>query len=211
MLMHRFTAATAVIILAVSGLSAPPAFASFVMTLKPVGSNIIAAGSGSFNLNDLSPNAPILAAPPLIAPSFAEIASGTSVLNGALFDFYWTSSGFTGPTSFGSGTSTDAGNSSGDNIEFGDPAFANILFLLLPHGYTSGELLSTTATFTDADFTSLGVTPGTYVWTWGSGPDQSFTLDAVNAVPEPPAFGLFALGLVFIGIVRQWSRGQKPD
>jgi hypothetical protein len=34
-------------------------------------------------------------------------------------------------------------------------------------------------TFTGASFASLGLTPGTYVWTWGAGdlPNQNFTLN----------------------------------
>jgi hypothetical protein len=31
-------------------------------------------------------------------------------------------------------------------------------------------------TFNNATFASLGVTPGTYVWSWGTGPNQNFTL-----------------------------------
>jgi hypothetical protein len=33
-------------------------------------------------------------------------------------------------------------------------------------------------------FSSLGATPGTYEWTWGSGANQSFTFD-IEAVPVP--------------------------
>ncbi|MGH8117063.1 MAG: PEP-CTERM sorting domain-containing protein [Rhodanobacteraceae bacterium] len=41
--------------------------------------------------------------------------------------------------------------------------------------------------------------PGTYTWTWGTGADQSFTLDIVNAVPEPAALGMFGFGVLLIG------------
>jgi hypothetical protein len=46
----------------------------------------------------------------------------------------------------------------------------------VPHGYVSGAALSDNMTFDDATFASLFVTPGTYVWTWGDGADQRFTL-----------------------------------
>ena len=47
----------------------------------------------------------------------------------------------------------------------------------MPQGYVSGGALSDSMTFNNATFASLGVTPGTYVWTWGTGlPNQNFTL-----------------------------------
>ena len=49
--------------------------------------------------------------------------------------------------------------------------------LFVPSGYLSGNPLSGTSTYNNATFASLGVTPGTYVWTWGAGgANQNFTL-----------------------------------
>jgi hypothetical protein len=109
---------------------------------------------------------------------------------------------FAGPTSFGSGSYTPATSASGDLIEFlgayvsgfGGPN------IWLPSGYVSGSELSSSATWDNATFASLGVTPGSFVWTWGNGADQRFTLDIVNAtVPEPAALGVFGLGMLLIG------------
>jgi len=38
-------------------------------------------------------------------------------------------------------------------------------------------------TFNNATLASLGVTPGTYVWTWGDGANQRFTL-RIGTVPD---------------------------
>ena len=57
----------------------------------------------------------------------------------------------------------------------GDVVGVQGLLLLVPQGYVSGNPLSGSATFDNATFASLGITPGTYTWTWGTGVD-SFTL-----------------------------------
>jgi hypothetical protein len=37
------------------------------------------------------------------------------------------------------------------------------------------------AIYSDATLATLGVTPGTYVWTWGPGPNQNFMLEILSA------------------------------
>jgi hypothetical protein len=87
--------------------------------------------------------------------------------------------GFTGPTSFGGGQGRSA--SSGDLV-----AINNITVvgrILLPSGYVSGSMLLDSATWDNQTFNTLGVTVGTYTWTWGSGAHaDSFTLD-IKAAP----------------------------
>lgn len=56
-------------------------------------------------------------------------------------------------------------------------------------------------------FESLGATPRTYVWTWGSGPTaDSFPLDI--GVPEPSGILLLALPLGVVGRLTQ--RRRRP-
>jgi hypothetical protein len=40
-------------------------------------------------------------------------------------------------------------------------------------------------TFNNVTLADLGVTPGTYVWTWGDGANQNFTL-RIGSVGVPP-------------------------
>ena len=59
----------------------------------------------------------------------------------------------------------------------------------MPAGYNSGDLLNGSSTFTGATFASLGVTPGTYIWSWGveeEGTADSFILNigGTSTVPE---------------------------
>ena len=56
----------------------------------------------------------------------------------------------------------------------------------MPTGYVSGAALSDDMTFNNSTFASLGVTPGTYVWSWGQGANQRFTL-IIGRVGVPDA------------------------
>lgn len=70
--------------------------------------------------------------------------------------------------------------------------------LSVPLDYVSGSALSDSSTYYSQTFSSLGVRPGSYVWTWGSGATaDSFTLD-IGSVPEPSSALLFALGLLIL-------------
>jgi hypothetical protein len=133
----------------------------------------------------------------LIWPSIGnlQLASGVG-------EFY---TGLAGPSSFGTGGETPASSKSGTLVGI----YGDISELLLPTGYSSGTVLSDTDTFDNATLASLGLNPGTYVWTWG-GPtdpaDQSFTLE-IGATPLPAALPLFASGLGAIGLLAwHWKR-----
>ena len=162
-----FTAVTA------APFSVRPAQA-YSVTLEQVGSNVVANGSGAFNLTGLTFQFSETASGVGVLPSEGEISTGPTGF--VTLDIY---TGFTGPTSFGSGSDSLANTGSGDLVdiqgEFGH--------LFVPHGYVSGAALSDSMTFNNQTFASLGLTPGTYVWTWGTGlENQNFTL--VIGVPD---------------------------
>jgi hypothetical protein len=54
-------------------------------------------------------------------------------------------------------------------------------------------------TFTGATFASLGLTPGTYEWTWGDGRNQNFTL-IIGQVPDGGTT-VSLLGFALLGLV----------
>ena len=178
---------------------APASATAFVLRMTQQGSNVVATGSGEFDLSSLTNvnTATSLSESPGIYPSTSAAGIGTGV-HGALFDSY-TGSG-TGPTSFGSGGYTSATTGTGDAVAIVIGAF-DVPLLFVPTGYVSGTALSDTAIYDNASFASLGATPGTYVWRWGSTADQSFTLVISNAVgvPEPAALGMFGFGVLLIG------------
>jgi hypothetical protein len=120
-----------------------------------MGANVVATGSGAINLTGLT---------------FSNTSGGGAGIVANLGDVIMTSGssdlyrGFTGPTNFGSGgpfgTNTFSGDSVGISPDLG--------LLGVPPGYVSGAALSDSMTFNNATFASLGLTPGTYVWTWGA-------------------------------------------
>jgi hypothetical protein len=80
--------------------------------------------------------------------------------------------------------------------------------LVVPVGY-SGAALSDTATYDSQTFSSLGATPGTYKWTWGTGPNQNFTLVIGTVVPEPSTWAMMLLGFVGLGFMGYQSAGRR--
>jgi hypothetical protein len=183
--------ATTLAIVLACAISVQSAQAGYIVTLQEVGSNVVAKGSGPIDLTALS----LLGSGggiqlPKIAPQIAGIFTG----KGASADAFRGT--ITGPTSFGSGSLivTFPTSSSGDIVGlFGPPG----PLIIVPHGYTSDTALSDTSIYHGATFASLGVTPGTYEWTWGDGANQNFTLEtlAPTAPDSGSALGLLALAL----------------
>jgi hypothetical protein len=87
-----------------------------------------------------------------------------------------------GPTSFGSGGATPASSGSGDMVGIFPIHLIFERALIVPRGYVSGTALSGRAIYSGKTLASLGVTPGTYVWRWGSGASQNFTLKILSAI-----------------------------
>jgi hypothetical protein len=77
--------------------------------------------------------------------------------------------------------------------------------LAVPQGYVSGNALTDSMTFDNESFASLGVTPGTYVWSWGDGANQRFTL-IIGGVGVPDGgstVSLLSFALVGLAALRR--------
>ena len=168
-------------------LVATPAHAAYVLTLTQVGSEVVAVGIGSFNLTGLSGPGAVGSFDGII-PDEAFLTVGTP----ASGDLYH---GALGPTSFGSRSVTGATTSTGNfTMIQGGPSEA----IGVPEGYVSGTSLSSTTVFNNATFASLGFTPGTYKYTWGSGASaDSLT---ITTAPEPSTWALLGVGVGLLGL-----------
>jgi len=104
-----------------------PAQAGYIVTLKQVGSNVVANGSGPINLTGLTSSDRGLI---LTATINANIGL---IITGPFASFADGFSGITGPTSFGSGGSSFPNSGSGDMVGisgfFGPPCRATQLCL----------------------------------------------------------------------------------
>ena len=165
-----------------------PAQAGYIVTLQQVGPNVVATGSGAINLTGLTIFGPSTSLfNPEIFPG-AGVQAGGNIVTGPTSSSADLYSEPRGPTSFGSGGVTLASSGSGDIVGIlPGRVYPDLFlrFLIVPRGYVSGTFLSNSATYSGKTIATLGVTPGTYVWTWGIARDQNFTLQILAANPTP--------------------------
>jgi hypothetical protein len=192
-------AAVFVLVVTLSHL-ARPATAGVIITITQVGSDVVATGSGTIDVNDL-----ILAAPSK-TPSGLDPAAGTIAMGPPGNAQVLLYSKFNGPASFGTGG--QSGRSQGSGDIFGFSTIENQEFLIVPSTYGSQSPLSATDTYSGQTFSSLGLTPGTYTWNWGTGKDADFLTVQIGAVPEPTAAVLAVIGAGTVIVCRLARKRQ---
>lgn len=151
-----------------------PAHAVLTFRLIESGGNVTLTATGRVNTAALVPSFP------------GVCGSGTGVVNPSSGQFCTGAgsavrhAGLTGPASFGpGGVLQGTGTSTGDDVYM----VGALGELYLPVGYVSGTVLSGTSQFPGTSLAAMGVAPGTYTWTFGSGA----TADSVVFVVGGPA------------------------
>ena len=172
-----------------------PARAGVMINIEQQGSDVVATGAGTLDLTDLTSVSGTNLAATALGPSNGFIGMGSRSL--AFLSGY---QGITGPATFGSGARTNASQGSGNQfaINGSGNGFGGTPTLFVPQGYSGGQL-SATDTYSNATFVSLGLTPGTYTWTWGIGATaDSLTVQIGTAavVPEPSTAIVAVFGAV---------------
>lgn len=179
--------------------------ASVVVTAREVGNDIVfSSAGGSFNLSAWT-YANYGSHSANIDPSAPYVIMGV----GAFFtEVYSDPVNYSAPSSFGSGGRS--ASSSGTNPSFGeqfgmfeaDGGQSGLLFV--PDGYNSLDPIGPSSmTFENESFTSLGLTEGTYTWSWGIGDDADFfTLKIVTTPSVSISHQGGAITIEFEGIIQ---------
>ena len=174
------------------------AYASAVINIDQQGADVVATGSGTLDLADLfasfggfdgftavsGQNAYAVLGP--IQPSFDSVTFMT---------------GLTGPAHFGSGSYTVASSGSGDR--FGVDVAGGTARLWIEPLYKSGSALSATDTWTGTTLAGLGLDPGVYTYSWGTGAHADTLQVRIGAttagVPEASTWAMMLGGFGLIG------------
>ena len=135
----------------------------FNVTISQVGSNVVWSGSGKFNLTALTS-----AGTTSIGGGFQANQAVWAIGPIVTVDTY--SGSITYPATFGSG---GVGVTSNTGSTFGILLGGSGRLLYVPSGYTSNSVISGTSTYNSTTIAGMGLTPGTYTWSWGSGGNAS--------------------------------------
>jgi hypothetical protein len=138
----------------------PTTFTGFTVNITQQGNDVVWSGFGSVNLSALS-----FVSSGTIQAGFAANQAIWAIGPSASIDQYnGTSSTY--PSSFGSG---GTGVSTTTGSTFGVLPGGSGRLLYLPSGYISNSYISGTATYNNTTISTMGLTAGTYTWTWTTG------------------------------------------
>jgi hypothetical protein len=195
--------------------------AEFVAIFEQVGSTVDEIGDGTLNLTDLGAPGATFKFAPSVTPEFGTAFMGAPGGTGILY----LNGQITGPSNFGFGNATLASGGSGDAVAGPSTGIGVAL------GYVSGSQLFNSSFYLNASLASLGMTPGTYTWNWGSGVNaDSFTIEiaaptqGVNnsilsdlplptvdvfplTVPEPSTWAMMLVGFAGLSYAARQRKG----
>jgi hypothetical protein len=188
---RRMTSLTCIAIVALSAIAAPSAQAAFVATFEEVGPDVVESGEGTLDLSALERVGGIFTKS-FVAPGEPSYVVGAAGELGAIYQ-----GALSGPANWGPGGDTFTKITSGDLVALVRSGEQ----ILVPDEYAGGQL-SQSATFLSASFASLGLTPGAYVYSWGTGDHaDTFTIDVggESPVPEPSTWATMLIGFAGLG------------
>lgn len=174
-------------------LSPGAARGSIIVNFQQVGGNVVITGAGTANTAGLSflfsSNSQTV-----IDASSGQLQIGTAGVP------LWAYITISGPANFGTNTSFSVATS-GSGDFFGLTSFNHRLFL--PSGYISNTPLAATSTYAGQTFASLGLTLGTYVYSWGAGANADTLTINIPGVPAPGVGGVAAASVLMLAARRR--------
>ena len=179
-------------------LAAPvrPARATFTLDFRQVGPNVVSTGSGTIDTAGLTFSFYTNVTAGVVDPSTGGSIGGSS---GDVM-FY---SGASGPSTFGTGGQTVATSGTGAVVGVDSGGL-----VVLPESYASGSPVSNSNTYASQSLLTLGLVPGSYTETFGSGADaDSLVVQVDDAAPEPSSASLMAVAA--LGLLARAPRGSR--
>jgi hypothetical protein len=180
-------------------LALAPAKAEFTISIQQVGANVVGTGSGSVDTAGLTAGNTIpRGLYDLVDPQFANYGAGEPLEPNTIFRQF---SGVSGPSSFGpSSQTTNASSSTGISLILA----GRDGIVELPSDYLSGSFFTNQDIFSNKTLDGLGLTLGTYTYTFGAGDDADsivVQIGPVAPVPEPSTWAMMILGFSGIGFM----------
>lgn len=177
----------------------PSAHATLLFTIQQSGSDVVETATGTVNLAALAGLGVTILGPQMVGAQAITVVGNSAVTK--------TFSGITGPASFGPG-STNVPGTTGGGYLLGINGNQGSLYV--PNSYLSGSALSGTATYSNTTLATLGLTPGLYLYTWGSGASaDSATVDIVASTPEPGSLWTTFAGFLLLAAVIRARPGLR--
>jgi len=179
----------------------PQVRAAYVLNINQSAGNVVASGTGSLNLAALTLQFSSAVQPGVqIANPGINIVTIGSAGNANFFGLV------TGPSSFASGAPGTTLASSASGSVASVFAQAGNSSVGVPSGYVSGTTITGTATWNATTLAALGLTPGTYVYTWGSGGTaDSLTLNISTNPPPVPIPSTVLLAAIGLAALLTWQ------
>jgi hypothetical protein len=182
-----------ILALAAFALTTSSANAEFIITIQEQGPDVKVTGSGTIDTFALTPFPTTAVQPAQLTPNVGSLSVGVG--NAATLESF---TGFSGPSNFGPGLTHISDSATGDYVAL-IIDLPNVL--TIPTTSPAGSPLSDAATYNNSTLSSLGLTPGTYDWTWGSGAHaDSLELRIEQPVPEPSTLVMSSILLGVFGV-----------
>lgn len=175
---------------------APKAHAVYTVTVTESGSDVVAAGAGSLDVSGLSFHNTSMGTPQI--SGLFDVATGGPPGPQNL-DVYYGIASY--PTSMGSGLQFFPDSGSGDVVG------ASHDTLYVPVGYAGGAL-SSTQTFNNRTLVGMGLTPGTYTWSWSSD-SYRVVIGTVEVTDLPEPASVILLGVPAVGMMLRTGRRDR--
>jgi hypothetical protein len=169
------------------------AIAGVIVDISQVGGNVAVDASGSVNLSALT-RLGDGAAFAYVQADLGTVAVGSTTPGD--FNVWGIAAG---PKTFGTGGPFSATSGSGDTFGIEGSGGFTLPVLLLPTNYVSGSGLSASDTYANTSIAALGLTPGTYTYTWGTGASADSLTVNIGSVPEPSSLAMVATAVGLLG------------